>query len=113
MPLIKISSAQNIQLNDNNLPDAYFVKVNGTDSIKLSQLLPNGKIEKTLVYLPKAGTWGRVNFTHAEVSYQTEDSTVVLRTQSSEPGVGYILSVDDYEKRFSLHLVSLFYFFNY
>lgn len=96
--------AQNVQLNDNNLPPLYFEKLNETDSIKVNSLPPNGKVVETLVFKPKIGTHGRVNFTSAEVVYQSKDSSSVLRTQSSEPGYAYILSTEDYEKRFSLHL---------
>jgi len=98
------NTAQNIELNDNSLPLSYFDKLNGTDSIKVANLLPNGKVEQILVYKPKIGVHGRVNFTSAEVYYRSEGLSTVLSTQSSEPGVGFILSVEDYEKRFSLHL---------
>lgn len=100
------SDAHNIQLSDNNLPDQYFVKLNATSSIRVPNLVPNGKVEEILIYKPKIGTWGRVNFTSCEVVYQTKDSDLTLRTESSEPGTGYIISIEDYEKRFSLHLVS-------
>ena len=63
-------------------------------------------MEQTLVYKPKIGTWGRVNFTSAEVSYQSQESSTVLTCQSSEPGTAFILSAEDYEKRFSMHYVS-------
>jgi len=98
------NDAQNIQLNDNNLPDQYFEKLNATSSLRVANLIPNGKVEQTLVYKPKIGTWGRVNFTSAEVIYQSKESGATLRTESSEPGSGYIISIEDYEKRFSLHL---------
>lgn len=105
--LRKSSVAQNIQLNDNNLPPLYFEKLNSTDSIKVNSIPPNGKVIDTLVFKPKIGTHGRVNFTSAEVVYQSKDSSTVLRTLSSEPGYAYILSSEDFQKRFSFHLVSL------
>lgn len=86
--------------------EPYFEKLNQTNSIRVSNLVPNGKVEQTLIYRPKTGTYGRVNFTAAEVFYQTKESGAQFRTESSEPGTGYIIPAVEYEKQFSLHLVS-------
>lgn len=60
----------------------------------------------TVVVRPKEGVWGRFNFTAGELVYSTEGSKELQYGHTSEPGEGFIVSLKEFDKRFSPHYVS-------
>ena len=65
-------------------------------------------ITHSAVVRPKVGIWGRFNFTAGEVSYLTaEDSKEPQLGFTSEPGEGFIVSLKEFDRRFSPHVVRL------
>ncbi|RWS29711.1 signal sequence receptor beta-like protein [Leptotrombidium deliense] len=100
------SAAVNVQISDDSLPSEHFDIVNGLNKFTIARLAPATNITHTVVYRPKAGVWGRFNFTAAQVNYlRKEDSTEVQRGQTSEPGEGYIVSLKEFDRRFSPHVL--------
>jgi len=72
--------------------------------VKIDRLPPGANNSHTLVLRPKK--FGYFNFTSAEVSYQPSDDLEQIHTGfSSSPGQGLIISLKDYERQFSAHLV--------
>jgi len=100
------SAAVNVQISDDSLPSEHFDIVNGLNKFTIARLAPAANVTHTLVYRPKAGVWGRFNFTAAQVSYlRKEDAVEVQRAQTSEPGEGYIVSLKEFDRRFSPHVL--------
>ena len=97
--------AVNVAIEDHSLPKDYFEWLNATNQIQIGKVEPNSFQQRTLLFKPKLGVWGRFNFTFAEVNYKSEGDATPFYGFSSEPGVGFILSAQEYDRRFSLHLV--------
>ena len=63
-------------------------------------------VTHTVVVRPKTGVWGRFNFTAAEVTYlPNEDAKDAQIGFTSEPGEGFIVSVKEFDRRFSPHVL--------
>lgn len=60
----------------------------------------------TVVIRPKEGVWGRFNFTAGELTYYSEDNNELKSGFTSEPGEGFIVSLKEFDKRFSPHYVN-------
>ena len=64
-------------------------------------------ITHSAVVRPKVGIWGRFNFTAGEVSYLADEETKEAQQGfTSEPGEGFIVSLKEFDRRFSPHVVS-------
>jgi len=60
----------------------------------------------TVIYRPKVGVWGRFNFTSGDLTYlASEDAKQPQVAYTSEPGEGYIVSVKEFERKFSPHVL--------
>lgn len=82
--------------------------VSGLSSFTIPRIAANSNVSHTVVYRPKTGVWGQFNFTSAEVNYlPREESQDVQIGFTSEPGEGYIVSLKEFDRRFSPHIVSI------
>ncbi|XP_015787666.1 translocon-associated protein subunit beta [Tetranychus urticae] len=100
------SAAVDVTIKDVNLPEEYFQVISGISSFTIPRIAPNQNVSHTVVYRPKPGVWGQFNFTSAEVSYSPqEDLKDVQVGFTSEPGEGYIVSLKEFDRRFSPHIL--------
>jgi hypothetical protein len=88
------------------LPKEYFSWENATNQVKIAKIEPSSSQERVLLFKPKAGVWGQFNFTFAEALYKSEGDSNEQVAITSDPGFHFIFSASEYERRFSLHLVS-------
>jgi len=59
------------------------------------------------VVRPKQGIWGRFNFTAGVVTYlPSEEAKDAQIGYTSEPGEGFIVSLKEFDRRFSPHVVN-------
>lgn len=98
--------AKDVRIVDNTLPQKYFAFLNGTNTLQFAQIRPNAVEERTLLFKPKAGFHGRFNFAAADVQYASDGQTDLQTGVTAEPGYLQILSTQEFDRRFSLHLVS-------
>ncbi|XP_053202255.1 translocon-associated protein subunit beta-like [Panonychus citri] len=105
------SAAVDVTIKDANLPEEYFQVVSGLSSFTIPRIAANSNVSHTVVYRPKTGVWGQFNFTSAEVNYlPREESQDVQIGFTSEPGEGYIVSLKEFDRRFSPHILDWFAF---
>lgn len=71
----------------------------------------SANVTHTVVYRPKPGVWGRFNFTSGSVTYKSEGSSETQLGLTSEPGEGYIVSLKEFDRRFSPHVLDWLVFF--
>ena len=82
-------------------------------TIWLNWYFSGSNITHSAVVRPKVGIWGRFNFTAGEVSYLTgEDVKEPQLGLTSEPGEGFIVSLKEFDRRFSPHVVNTLNLFN-
>jgi len=100
------SAAVDVHISDTSFSTEHFEVVSGSLKITIARLAPGSNITHTSVVRPKTGIWGRFNFTAGEVTYlTTEDSKDVQMAYTSEPGEGYIVSLKEFDRRFSPHVL--------
>jgi len=100
------SGAVDVHISDTSFSTEHFEVVSGSLKITIARLAPGSNITHTSVIRPKTGIWGRFNFTAGEVTYlTTEDSKDVQMAYTSEPGEGYIVSLKEFDRRFSPHVL--------
>jgi len=100
------SSAVDVQVDDVSLPEEHFDVVSGLSKFKVQRLAPGANLSHTVVVRPKAGVWGRFNFTAGDVTYlATDDAKEVQFGATSEPGEGFIVSLKEFDRRFSPHVL--------
>ncbi|KAH9506321.1 signal sequence receptor beta [Dermatophagoides farinae] len=97
------SSAINVKLSDNTFSLAHFDIVGGSLKFTIPRIAPQSNTTHTVVVRPKEGIWGRFNFTAGELIYSSEGSNELQYGYTSEPGDGYIVSLKEFDKRFSPH----------
>ncbi|OTF77021.1 translocon-associated protein subunit beta-like protein [Euroglyphus maynei] len=97
------SSAINVHFSDNTFSLAHFDIVGGSLKFTIPRIAPQSNTTHTAIVRPKEGIWGRFNFTAGELIYSTEGSTELQYGYTSEPGEGYIVSLKEFDKRFSPH----------
>ena len=68
-------------------------------------LFSSSNVTHTVVIRPQEGVRGRFNFTAGEVTYLSEGLTDLQIGFTSEPGEGFIVSLKEFNKRFSPHYV--------
>lgn len=105
-------AALEVEITDNSFHPDRFVHVSGELNARIDRVPPHSNVSHTVVIRPRK--FGYFNFTSAEVLYRrTEDAPRLQVAVSSAPGEGLIVSYRDYAKKFSSHVVSLFYSFNF
>jgi translocon-associated protein subunit beta len=100
------SAALDVNINDVSLSPDHFQVVSGVTKFSIPRLAPNSNLTHTVVYRPRPGAWGRFNFTSAEISYlPSEEAKDVQMGYTSEPGEGYVVSLKEFDRRFSPHVL--------
>ncbi|XP_054160177.1 translocon-associated protein subunit beta-like [Oppia nitens] len=100
------SAAVDVHIADSSFPAEHFDVVSGALKVTISRLAPGSNLTHTSVVRPKIGIWGRFNFTAAEVTYlPIEDSKDIQVAYTSEPGEGFIVSLKEFDRRFSPHVL--------
>jgi len=100
------SAAVDVQINDASFPAEHFATIGGVLKFTVPRIAPGSNLTHTAVVRPKEGVWGRFNFTAGEVTYlPTEDAKSVNVAYTSEPGEGYIVSLKEFDRRFSPHVL--------
>lgn len=93
-------------MTDSSLPSEYFSLASGISSFKIPRLAAGADVTHTVIFRPKTGVWGPFNFTSAVVTYRTsEQASTVQVGSTSEPGEGYIVTLREFERKFSSHLL--------
>jgi len=75
----------------------------GQTVVKFNRIPPKANNTHILVVRPKK--FGYFNFTSAEVKYKYNDEEGFKTSFSSDPGQGLIISLKDYERQFSAHML--------
>merc|ERR1712002_660382 len=75
----------------------------GQTVVKFNRIPPKANNTHILVVRPKK--FGYFNFTSAEVRYKANEFEETKVGLSSDPGQGLIISMKDYEKQFSAHML--------
>lgn len=76
-----------------------------SSQVRIPRIPPGTNNTHVLVVRPRK--FGYFNFTAAEVSYRPSDDLEQVHVGfSSDPGQGLIISLRDYDKQFSAHMVS-------
>ncbi len=97
------SAAVNVQLDERGFGQDDFDVIAGSPSLRLDRLAPGANNTHVLVVRPKK--FGYFNFTAAAVKYTTDDDGGERFGFSSDPGQGLIISLKEYEKTFSAHVL--------
>ncbi|XP_040573039.1 translocon-associated protein subunit beta [Lepeophtheirus salmonis] len=97
--------AVDVQVKEVGFPEDSFDVVSGHASFKLDRIPPHSNNTHTLVVRPKK--FGYFNFTSAEVKYRVSDEAddIIQTGASSDPGHGVIISLKNYDKQFSAHIL--------
>jgi len=100
------SAAVDVTINDASLDTPDFEIVSGVSKFTIARLAPGSNTTHTVVYRPKLNVWGRFNFTAGEVTYlSSEESRDAQIGFTSEPGEGFIVSLKEFERKFSPHVL--------
>jgi len=100
------SAAIDVQISDASFSEEHFDFVSGVLKFTVPRLGPGLNITHSAVVRPKVGIWGRFNFTAGEVSYLAdEESKEPQLGFTSEPGEGFIVSLKEFDRRFSPHVL--------
>nr|ACO10310.1 Translocon-associated protein subunit beta precursor [Caligus rogercresseyi] len=97
--------AVDVSVSEMGFPDDSFDVVSGQTSFKLDRIPPHSNNTHTLVVRPKK--FGYFSFTSAEVKYRVSEEAddIVQVGLSSDPGHGVIISLKNYDKQFSAHIL--------
>jgi len=98
------SAATNIILSDAGFGPDKFDVISGLVNIKIDRLAPNSNVSHAVVVRPKS--YGYLNFTAAEVKYQTSEAGGETQIgYSTEPGEGGVVPYRDFDRKFSPHVL--------
>merc|ERR1712079_302891 len=75
----------------------------GQTVVKIDRIPPKANNTHILVVRPKK--FGYLNFTSAEVKYKYNELDEIKTGFSSDPGQGLIISLKDYDRQFSAHML--------
>jgi len=100
------SAAVDVHVTDSSLQEEHFDIISGSFKFNIPRLAPGSNVTHTAVVRPKLGIWGRFNFTAGEVTYLTsEDAKDAQIGFTSEPGEGFVVSLKEFDRRFSPHVL--------
>jgi len=100
------SAATNVQVSDGSFDPQSFTVISGLLNFVIPRIAPNTNVTHTVVLRPKPGIWGRYNFTSAEVTYRAQESASDVQSgYTSEPGEGFIVTLKEFDRRFSPHVL--------
>lgn len=95
------SAAINVELSDETFPDTDFQVIQGTLTVLWERIAPGSNVSHTVILQPLKSQF--FNFTSGTVTYlPTEDGTE-KSTFTSSPGEKGIVSLKEFDKRFSPH----------
>merc|ERR1719415_176173 len=97
------SVASDIVLTEAGFGTDDFDVAGGQTVVKFNRIPPKANNTHILVVRPKK--FGYFNFTSAEVKYKYNDEEGFKTGFSSDPGQGLIISLKDYERQFSAHML--------
>jgi len=97
------SPATNVRVSDAAFSLTQFSIISGELKFTIPRIAPLANITHTVVVRPQDGVRGRFNFTAGEVTYLSEGSADLQFGFTSEPGEGFIVSLKEFNKRFSPH----------
>jgi len=97
------NAATDVVLSEVGFGPNDFDVAGGQTVVKIDRIPPKANNTHILVVRPKK--FGYFNFTSAEVKYKYSDLDEIKTGFSSDPGQGLIISLKDYEKQFSAHML--------
>jgi translocon-associated protein subunit beta len=98
------AAAVNVVLTEKGFGSDDFDVVGGQLTVRIDRIAPHANNSHVVVVRPKK--YGYFNFTAAEVRYQPADELDQVQVgYTSDPGQGLIISLKDYEKQFSAHML--------
>lgn len=104
------SPATKIQISDAAFSLEQFKIISGALKFTIPRIAPLSNVTHTVVVRPQEGIRGRFNFTAGEITYYNEGSSELQIGFTSEPGEGFIVSLKEFNKRFSPHYFDWFAF---
>jgi len=100
------SAAVDISVSDASFSPENFDIISGVLRFSIPRLGPGSNITHTTVVRPKKEVWGRFNFTAGEITYLPNEEAKEARIgYTSEPGEGFIVSLKEFDRRFSPHVL--------
>lgn len=100
------SAAVDVRLTERGFGADDFDVVGGQMQVGVGRIAPGANATHVLVVRPRK--FGYFNFTAAEVQYRPSDDLEQIHVGfSSDPGQGLIISLKDYERQFSAHMVRI------
>merc|ERR1711963_178186 len=97
------NAATDVVLSELGFGPNDFDVAGGQTVVKIDRIPPKANNTHILVVRPKK--FGYFNFTSAEVKYKYNDLDEIKTGFSSDPGQGLIISLKDYERQFSAHML--------
>merc|ERR1712154_36999 len=97
------NAATDVVLSEVGFGPNDFDVAGGQTVVKIDRIPPKANNTHVLVVRPKK--FGYFNFTSAEVKYKYNDLDEIKTGFSSDPGQGLIISLKDYERQFSAHML--------
>merc|ERR1712117_552728 len=97
------NAATDVVLSEVGFGPNDFDVAGGQTVVKINRIPPQANNTHILVVRPKK--FGYFNFTSAEVRYKANEFEGTKVGLSSDPGQGVIISMKDYEKQFSAHML--------
>merc|ERR1712117_558677 len=97
------NAATDVVLSEVGFGPNDFDVAGGQTVVKINRIPPQANNTHILVVRPKK--FGYFNFTSAEVRYKANEFEETKVGLSSDPGQGVIISMKDYEKQFSAHML--------
>merc|ERR1711917_2263 len=97
------NAATDVVLSEVGLGPNDFDIAGGQTVVKIDRIPPKANNTHILVVRPKK--FGYFNFTSAEVKYKYNELDEIKTGFSSDPGQGLIISLKDYDRQFSAHML--------
>ncbi|KAI2808500.1 hypothetical protein RDWZM_005769 [Blomia tropicalis] len=97
------SPATNVHISDATFSLTQFEIINGALKFTIPRIAPLSNVTHSVVVRPQEGVRGRFNFTAGEITYLSEGSNDLQIGFTSEPGEGFIVSLKEFNKKFSPH----------
>ncbi|XP_002740523.1 translocon-associated protein subunit beta-like [Saccoglossus kowalevskii] len=95
------SAALKVELRDETFPTSDFQNVHGKYVVTWDRLAPGSNVSHTVIVRPLQA--GFFNFTAATISYIPQEDAQPQFGYTSAPGEGGIMSLREYDRKFSPH----------